>query len=541
MTPLESGLLMGLMRAVSPLKRVLSRPEKRTRSARRLTRDQGQTNAAVLTTGFAALATLIRRNERVAELAGRVDQLAENVAKLNDNLASLSDAIVVGSAQQARGRDELLTQLAFAVNDFKIAVTGPLGARVATLEEAAGQLQAEMRARLEALTQTVGEARNWAEDASKSARQAHEGAEAQLSALQSETLPGLTAQLAGLPPLLAEIRNCIEKVHTEAPNLTQALLSEPLQHLTNTAVETRNWAEEAYKWARQAHDGTEARLNLLQNVKLIGLATQLHQAIALQMSARARTEAALRRRSPIEDARSEKYAAAKPRTFEAYIARAKRDYPKVFPLWWQRLENHRLATDQTKIGNVANEHDLYSRIFRDFVNVHAQGRILDLGCGNFGRPFYLQDLPRKLISAIEPLPMKEPADFEIVRGIGEYLPWPDASFSTVVSATSLDHCLSLERSVAEIKRVLAKNGKLLLWIDLVPGSPRYEPNAPDYEPADQFHLFHFDRAWLEPILDADFEIAERVELDMLSFYSKVFYLLRKRLRPSQSSKKKRIG
>src|ERR1051325_11090307 len=130
MTLLESGLLMGLVRAVSPLKRVLSRAQKSPHTARRRARDRDEINAAVLKTGFAALATLIRRNAPVTELTARVDQLAEGVGKLSDSLSRLADAVVIDLAQQKRNRDELLTQLAFAVHDFKAAVVGPLDARV---------------------------------------------------------------------------------------------------------------------------------------------------------------------------------------------------------------------------------------------------------------------------------------------------------------------------------------------------------------------------------------------------------------------------
>ncbi len=118
-------------------------------------------------------------------------------------------------------------------------------------------------------------------------------------------------------------------------------------------------------------------------------------------------------------------------------------------------------------------------------------------------------------------------EFEFVRGISEYLPWPDGSFSTVISATSLDHCLSLNRSLAELERVLRPGGRFLLWIASVPGSPPYEPEDPAFVPADQFHLFHFDVSWFEPAINQVFETVDRVELRKPQF-SEIMYCLRKR-------------
>jgi ubiquinone/menaquinone biosynthesis C-methylase UbiE len=163
-------------------------------------------------------------------------------------------------------------------------------------------------------------------------------------------------------------------------------------------------------------------------------------------------------------------------------------------------------------------------VFRGFVERYAHGRVLDVGCGIFGRPYYLSSYPAELISGIDPLKPEQSPDFEFVRGISEYLPWPDASFSTVISATSLDHCLSLDRSMAEIRRVLRPKGCFLLWIGSNPGAPKYEPNQPNFAPADQYHLFHFDVRWFEPMLSEAFTMVDRVEFHKVG-YRHVMYCL----------------
>jgi SAM-dependent methyltransferase len=222
---------------------------------------------------------------------------------------------------------------------------------------------------------------------------------------------------------------------------------------------------------------------------------------------------------------AERYRPAAPSSFDAGLARARKAFPKIFKAWRTRLDAMQEAIAQTKEGNAAHAADVYSRLFRSFVETHIAGRVLDVGCGVFGRPYYLESYPAGLISGIEPLEPRAAADFELVRGLAEFLPWDAGAFSTIVSATALDHSLSLEAALAEKIRVLRPDGKLLLWIGNVPGAPNYEPDSPAFAPADKFHLFHFDVAWFEPMLEQRFRILDRLEFRKVG-YSHVFYALR---------------
>ena len=290
-----------------------------------------------------------------------------------------------------------------------------------------------------------------------------------------------------------------------------------LQNLTTIATEIRNTA---------IHLGTslESRLNTIEYERLDGLYDQMHHVTAALLRVRADTvkDRAERSRLP-----AERYAPAQTRPLETDLERAQAEFPRVFPMWAERLEEMRKACLETKTGNVAHIGDPRSEAFRGLVEIHTVGQVLDVGCGIFGRPFYLASYPASLISGLDPLEPSEPVDFEFVRGIQEYLPWPDGAFSTVISATALDHCLSLDRSLAEIRRVLCAGGRFLLWIDSQPGSPRFTPDAPDFVPADRFHLFHFDAAWFEPMLDRWFELVEKVELRGREF-DRLMYCLRLR-------------
>ena len=285
-----------------------------------------------------------------------------------------------------------------------------------------------------------------------------------------------------------------------------------LDNLQSTASEAQN---------RLIHLDTSlhSRFNEVLNLHFPGILEQLHETAAFQLRAADRNLARLA-----------SHGSTRPRpvnleSFDHVLERARRDYPVVFGPWKERLDEHSAALAVSETGNAANAADPYSRLFRAFVEHHAQGVVLDVGCGPAGKPFYLSSYSSQLVSGIDPLSVQPHDDIEVVQGISEYLPWPDKSFSTVISATSLDHCISLERSLDEIIRVMKSGGAFLLWLGSIPGSPLYRPLDPAFAPADRFHLFHFDIAWLEPMLEPLFVVADRVKFDRAG-YSHVFYCLR---------------
>ena len=208
--------------------------------------------------------------------------------------------------------------------------------------------------------------------------------------------------------------------------------------------------------------------------------------------------------------------------FDQALAMAKSGYPRQFDDWLTRLKTLEDAIAVTSVGNLAHAADPYSQAFRSFVNLHAFGTVLDVGCGTMGRPVYLADLPADQLHGLEPLSLQAPFDFPVRRGISEYLPWEGGSFDTVVSATAIDHALSLDRALDELKRVMTLSGRLLMWVGSQPGTRPYEPESPDYAPADRFHLFHIDRAWFEPMLERRFTIEDRIILWTPS-HEHVFY------------------
>jgi SAM-dependent methyltransferase len=325
---------------------------------------------------------------------------------------------------------------------------------------------------------------------------------------------------------VAELRAEVPKLKNEFSALKREMTAEISFGLHDLATEQLETHPTLKKIKKISDDVTHlttslnTRLNTFENVLIAGLRDQMHELVAAEVQLRARTEANW---IPHPD---ERYAPAKAESFDRYLARAEQDFPEPYSQWRDRLGKTMQAFRETDVGNAAHAGDVYSRIFRSFVEIYAEGRILDVGCGVFGRPYYLESYPAGLISGLDPLLPVERPDFEFVRGISEYLPWPDSSFSSVVSATSLDHCLSLDRSLQEMTRVLRPGGKCLLWIASVPGAPKYDTESTDFPAADKFHLFHFDVLWFEPMLVQAFEIVDRIQLQK-GGYSHVMYCLLK--------------
>lgn len=368
---------------------------------------------------------------------------------------------------------ELSAQVSFSLHDFEAVLSGQKQ-----------QLTTEQRAQVDAVL---------------SALRILEGAQS----LQAGLLSDLRSRFDGMK--MGQIETVLNDLGSQIKSLqnSQFEMTNRLIHL-DTSLHTR--------------------LNTLENEQLASISEDIHQLTALHFE----LHSSMRERSTVEVSDSKRRKErADPQPFERILEQAKNDFPRIFPLWAERLEEMQGAFLETKVGNAAHAGDSASRVFRSFVELNAIGRLLDVGCGIFGLPYYLASYPEKLVSGIDPLQPTAAMQFEFVRGLSEYLPWPDDSFSTVVSATSLDHCLSLERSLAEIRRVLRPGGRFLLWIASIAGAPRYQPDREDFVPADRFHLFHFDVSWFQPVLEDTFSVAERVELHRKDYSHVIYSLIKK--------------
>ena len=102
-----------------------------------------------------------------------------------------------------------------------------------------------------------------------------------------------------------------------------------------------------------------------------------------------------------------------------------------------------------------------AQAFKTFVQ--SSGLILDIGCGPQARPSYLP--ANAEVVGIDPLLGQQPREFSFVQGIGEYLPFRNEIFDHILYASSLDHIINPQRSLAEAARCLKPGGHISLWID----------------------------------------------------------------------------
>lgn len=103
-----------------------------------------------------------------------------------------------------------------------------------------------------------------------------------------------------------------------------------------------------------------------------------------------------------------------------------------------------------------------ARAFASFSNL--SGTVLDVGCGVGDRPVYATFDGQYV--GLDPLPGDGERAFAFVQGLAEELPFRDACFDGVVSATVLDHLVDPAGSLAESRRVLKRGGTLALWIGI---------------------------------------------------------------------------
>ena len=193
------------------------------------------------------------------------------------------------------------------------------------------------------------------------------------------------------------------------------------------------------------------------------------------------------------------------------IAEFRRRAPLNIDTWETAFDRATEANRVTLEGNLSHDGHLGANYFRMFVNIHAKGRILDIGCGPLPMPEYLRDWPADQIAGMDPLAPFSGHQFPFARTFAETLPWPGASFETVVVGTSLDHFYLLDVALAEIKRVLKPEGRLLLWTGLLQETAAYDPYDTVIDPPDAYHLFHPGKNWFLGLLEPDYVVLERIE------------------------------
>ena len=117
----------------------------------------------------------------------------------------------------------------------------------------------------------------------------------------------------------------------------------------------------------------------------------------------------------------------------------------------------------------------YGRVLKKIEEqLHAHSTILDVGCGptcsaqlfSVGLKTYLDPL---MNSYLETYPEKLP-EGEKISSTAEDIPKPDESFDVVLCVNALDHMIHPDKALAEMRRVLRKEGIFVLGIFLHPSS-----------------------------------------------------------------------
>lgn len=203
--------------------------------------------------------------------------------------------------------------------------------------------------------------------------------------------------------------------------------------------------------------------------------------------------------------------------WDAQLAELRRRAPANFDLWLDRFEVGRIEYEKRLPTSLSTIDHGEAFQFRSFVAIHGSGRMLDVGCGPLARPSYLLDHPDRLLAGVDPLTPYEPHPFQFARAAGEFLPWPDGSFETVVSGTSIDHVYLLDVAIDEAARVLAPGGRFLVWTSLFPQTRPYDPYAGPIEAIDAYHLFHPGENWFPQAIERRFRLVERHDVSTVGF------------------------
>lgn len=203
--------------------------------------------------------------------------------------------------------------------------------------------------------------------------------------------------------------------------------------------------------------------------------------------------------------------------WNAQMAELRRRAPRNFDAWLHCFEAGRREYEKRLPDSLSTAAHAYAADFGTFIQIHGRGRMLDLGVGPLAKPTYLDGVTDDKLGAIDPLPPYEPHPFAFSLSAAEFLPWPDRSFDTVISATSIDHVYLLDVTFDEIKRVLTPGGRFLVWTGVFENTRPYEPYSAAMDPLDAYHLFHPGENWFPQLLEQHFRLIERFDIASVGY------------------------
>jgi SAM-dependent methyltransferase len=87
------------------------------------------------------------------------------------------------------------------------------------------------------------------------------------------------------------------------------------------------------------------------------------------------------------------------------------------------------------------------------------GRLLDIGCGG---GWLRRTMPDAAYHGLDPMPTNLAPEFPFVRGLGDRLPFAEATFDTCIFFSSVDYAIGIENTLAEVRRVLKPGGRVAI-------------------------------------------------------------------------------
>ena len=309
-----------------------------------------------------------------------------------------------------------------------------------------------------------------------------------VDAMLDKSTPGTTADLVCRLPTILNAMNAIENQLlvsvtgiTRLVNIDIPAMRNALNGLENNILLLRMMAEQA-----AAGDRRREHIDLLHRRAVVARTHQPAKAF------------------PIEPVR--------PHALAETLRDLERRAPKNFATWIQLLDESKMDYRGRSAADLSVGWHREAQLFGDFLTVHAVGRVLDVGVGPLPVPSYLDGIPLDRLAGLDPIEPFEPHPFAFANSVAETIPWPDASFETVVTATSLDHTYLLDAALQEVARVLAPGGAFLVWTTLLPESPVYHPYGDAFQPVDDHHLFHPGENWFPALMSRWFRLRERIEV-----------------------------
>jgi SAM-dependent methyltransferase len=429
---------------------------------------------------------LSAQNRRIAAVTGASGNAVAGLQKTSeDQLGKLVQETRKSLDRVAKGASTQIEGVVALLNDQE-----------ARQNEQLGRIANEVNASLNAVTGQQS-ANNAVAQLVTSALATMSSQQAVLGAMANDVNAALSAvsgQQAVIGPMANEVNAALSAVNSQ-----QAVLG-PMANEMNAVLNSLLAQQSAQS----------SMLTTLSRIET-DAALERERTLGLNLLVGRGTAALVRRQGEPQAARKPVSAPTKPVPIAGQIEALGKLAPKNIKAWTAAFKAGIAEGERSSEGNLSHDGHLGAGYFRFFVNVHGRGRLLDFGCGPLPVPAYLADWPLDQLAGFDPQKPFAPHPFPFAQSLGEAIPWDDASFETVVVATSLDHVYLLDKALAEIKRVLVPGGRLLLWTALLDESPAYDPYSARISPPDEYHLFHPARNWFPELFARDYDLVERME------------------------------